>query len=343
MVCERKANFLKASIVSAMILMPVSASAQSGADFYRGKTVDLMIGYGVGGGYDVYGRAIARYLGKYIPGNPQMVVRNMDGAGGLRLANHMYQIAPRDGSVIATTGRSAAFDPLFGNKAAQFDGSKFEWIGSANSEVSLCVALKESGVTRFEDLFKKELVIAGTAAANDTDQIPKVINSLLGTKFKLTTGYPTGNGVNLSIERRETFGRCGWSWSSIKATHNHWIESGELVPLVQVAVSKHQDLPHVPLIADMAQTEEQKRILRVLFASQLLGRPFFTAPGVPAERVEILRKAFIDTLNDRDFLDEAERAKLEITAVTGAAVQDLVNEIYSTPKEIADKAGALLR
>ena len=331
------------AIAAVVCLASFESVAQSPADFYRGKTVDLLIGYGVGGGYDVYGRAIARHIGKHIPGEPNVVVKNLDGAGGLRLANHMYQVAARDGLALATTGRSAAFDPLFGNKAAQFDGSKFGWVGSANSEVSVCVALKDAGVNRFEDLYTKELIIAGTAAANDTDQIPKVINGLLGTKFKLTTGYPTGNGVNLSMERRETYGRCGWSWSSIKATHNHWIESGELRMLVQVALSKHPDLPEVPLIGELARTDEQRQILRVLFASQVLGRPFFTTPDAPPERLAALRKAFLDTLNDKQFMEEAEKAKLEITPVSGAEVQALVADIYSTPRDIAEKAGALMR
>lgn len=334
---------VRLALATILCLVSLESSAQSPADFYRGKTVDLLIGYGVGGGYDVYGRAIARHIGKHIPGEPNVVVKNLDGAGGLRLANHMYQVAPRDGLVLATTGRSAAFDPLFGNKAAQFDGSKFAWIGSANSEVSLCVALKDAGVNRFEDLYTKELIIAGTAAANDTDQIPKVINGLLGAKFKLTTGYPTGNGVNLSMERRETYGRCGWSWSSIKATHNHWIESGELRLLVQVALTKHADLPNVPLIGEFAKTDEQRRILRVIFASQVLGRPFFTTPDAPPDRVAALRKAFLDTLKDKQFLEEAEKGKLEITPVSGEDVQSLVADIYSTPRDIAEKAGALMR
>ncbi len=320
-----------------------AAKADPVADFYRGKTVDMLVGYQAGGGYDIYARSVARYIGKHIPGQPSVVVKNMEGAGGLRVANFVYQVAPKDGSVIATTGRGAAFDPLFGNKYAQFDGRKFGWVGSANTEVSLCVSMKDSGIEKFEDLYARELIIAGTGAANDTDQIPKVINGLLNTRFRLATGYPTGAGLQQSMERRETFGRCGWSWSSIKATHPHWIKDGTINLLVQVAINKHAELPNIPLITDLAKTSEQKEILKTIFASQVLGRPFFTAPDVPIERLSALRQAFDALMIDKEFLAEAEKLKLEVTPVDGQTVEALVNEIYRSPSDIVLKAGNLMR
>ncbi len=319
------------------------ANADPIADFYRGKTVDMLVGYQVGGGYDIYARAVARHIGKQIPGQPAVIVKNMDGAGGLRVANFVFQLASKDGSVIASTGRGAAFDPLFGNKLAQFDGRRFGWIGSANSEVSICVSIKGSGVDKFEDLYDRELIIAGTGAANDTDQIPKVINGLLNTRFRLATGYPTGAGLQHSMERRETFGRCGWSWSSIKATHPQWVTDGTINLLVQVALQKHSELPHVPLIADFAKTPEQREVLKTIFASQVLGRPFFTTPDVPMERLAALRRAFDAAMVDKEFLAEAEKLKLEVTPVDGVTVETLVNEIYRSPKDIVSKAGALMR
>lgn len=319
------------------------ANADPIADFYRGKTVDMLVGYQAGGGYDIYARAVARHIGKQIPGQPAVIVKNMDGAGGLRVANFVFQSASKDGSVIASTGRGAAFDPLFGNKLAQFDGRRFGWIGSANSEVSICVSIKGSGVDKFEDLYDRELIIAGTGAANDTDQIPKVINGLLNTRFRLATGYPTGAGLQHSMERRETFGRCGWSWSSIKATHPQWVTDGTINLLVQVALQKHSELPHVPLITDFAKTPEQREVLKTIFASQVLGRPFFTTPDVPMERLAALRRAFDAAMVDKEFLAEAEKLKLEVTPVDGVTVETLVNEIYRSPTDIVSKAGALMR
>ena len=326
------------------LLLPVNpVLAQPVADFYRGKTVDMFIGYRTGGGYDVYGRAVARHIGRHIPGQPNVVVKNLDGAGGLRVANHFAQVAPRDGTVIAITGRNAAFEPLFGNKLAQYDGQKFGWLGSANKEVSLCVSMKGSDVLNYDDLLSKELIIAGTGAANETDQIPKAINAVLGTKFKLIPGYPTGNGLTLAMERREVHGRCGWSWSSVKSTHPHWVKSGEINLLVQVGLEKHPDLPHVPLIIDVARTPEQKELLRVLFASLVLGRPFFTTPDVPADRLAALRKAFMDTLADAQFLAEAEKAQLEVSPVGAEEIERLIAEIHKSPAAIVERAGELLR
>ncbi len=326
-----------------LIVSAGAAYAQSAAEFYRGKTVDMFIGYRTGGGYDIYGRIVARHIGRHIPGQPNVVVKNLDGAGGLRVANHFAQVAPRDGTAIAITGRNAAFEPLFGNKLAQYDGQKFSWLGSANKEVSLCVSMKGSDVLTYDDLLSKELIIAGTGAANETDQIPKVINAVLGTKFKLIPGYPSGNGLTLAMERREVHGRCGWSWSSIKSTHPHWVKSGEFNMLVQVGLEKHPELPNVPLIIDVAKTAEQKEVLRVLFASLVLGRPFFTTPDVPADRLAALRKAFMDTLADPQFLAEADKTQLEVNPVSAEEIERLVAEIYKSPAHIVEQAGELMR
>ncbi len=339
---------MRLSICSAAAVVFVAVAAAPAAiadpaDFYRGKTVDMLIGYRAGGGYDVYGRVVARHIGRHIPGQPNVVVKNLDGAGGLRLANFMAQQATRDGTAIAITGRNAAFEPLFGNKVAQYDGTTFGWVGSANKDVSLCVSMKGAEAVKYDDLLSKELIIAGTGAANETDQVPRVMNALLGTKFKLIPGYPTGNGLTLAMERREVFGRCGWSWSSILSTYPQWVKNGDINLLVQVAMEKHADLPDVPLILDVAKTKEQREILRVIFASLTLGRPFFTTPGVPADRLAALRKAFMATMADKVFLAEASKVKLEVSPVDGAAAEKLVAEIYASPKEIVAKAAALMR
>ena len=317
--------------------------AQTPAEFYKGKNVDLYVGYSTGGGYDVYGRIVARFMGRHIPGNPTVVVKNMDGAGSMRAANYIYNVAPKDGTAFGTVARGLAFDTLFGLQGAQFDGTKFSWIGSANDEVSVCVGWSAtSGIAKFEDLKTKQMIVGGTGGSADTDQFPRIINAVLGTKMKLVVGYPGGNEVNLAMERGEVQGRCGWSWSSVKSTQSGWLKDKKINVLVQLSLSKHADLPDVPLIMDLAQTEEQKQIFRLIFARQVLGRPFLAPPGLPADRLAALRTAFMDTMKDADFLAEADKLKLEITAVPGETLQKIVQEAYATPKDVVKMAAYMI-
>jgi tripartite-type tricarboxylate transporter receptor subunit TctC len=332
--------------IAAMGLLVLSTAlchAQSPEDFYKGKTVELYIGYSVGGGYDLYARVLARHIGKFIPGHPTIVPKNMEGAGSLRLANWLYRVAPKDGTVFGIIGRGTAFDPVLGEPGAQFDGTKFSWIGSANDEVSVCVAWQGTGVTSFEDLRTKEVTVGGTGVSADTDQFPRIINGVLGTKMRIVSGYPGGNDVVLAMERGEVQGRCGWSWSSVKSTHGAWIDDHKIAVLAQLSLTKHAELGDVPIVEDLAKTDEQRQILKLIFARQTMGRPFLAPPAVPQDRVETLRKAFMDTMNDKDFLADAEKAQLEITPVSGDKVQALVQEIYQTPPEIAKKAAGLLQ
>jgi tripartite-type tricarboxylate transporter receptor subunit TctC len=311
------------------------ARAQTPAEFYKGRTIDLYIGYSAGGGYDVYARLLARHMGRFIPGNPTIVAKNMPGAGSLVLANWLYNVAPKDGTAIGTIGRGTAFDPLLGSTKAQFDAAKFNWIGSMNDEVSVCVSWYTSGITSLEQVKQKELTVGGSGPAADTDQFPKVLNATIGTKFKIVTGYPGGNDVDLAMERGEVKGRCGWSWSSVVATHRSWIDERRINVLVQLSLNKHPDLPAVPLIMDLAKNDEQRQIFKLVFARQPMGRPFLAPPGIAADRVSVLRKAFIDTMKDAEFLAEAEKMKLEINPVSGGAVQEIVHDVYKTPKPIA--------
>ncbi len=341
----RISKLVRATVAAAALAaVPATmAWAQSPAEFYKGKNVDLMVGYSAGGGYDVYARMIARYIGKHIPGNPTVVVKNLDGAGSLRLANALYNQLPKDGTVFGTVARGAAFDPLLGNKAAQFDASKFSWIGSANDEVSVCVAWHTSGITKIEETFDKELVVGGTGPSADTDQFPRIVNGVLGTKMKIVTGYPGGNDVSLAMERGEVQGRCGWSWSSVISTRKDWYDSKKINVLVQMSLAKHPDLPNVPLVLDLAKTPEQKQILTLVFARQALGRPFLAPPGVPADRLAALRKAFMDTMKDPEFIAEADKAKLEITPIDGEKVQQIVVDAYKVDPAIAKKTEELLK
>jgi tripartite-type tricarboxylate transporter receptor subunit TctC len=325
-----------------VVCVPSSARAQSPADFYQGKAVDLYIGYSAGGGYDVYARLLARHLGRRLPGNPAIVPKNMPGAGSLVLGNWLYNVAAKDGTVFGTIGRGVAFDPLLGSSKAQFDASRFSWIGSMNDEVSVCVAWHTSGITRIEQVMQKELTVGGSGPAADTDQFPKVLNDTIGTRFKIITGYPGGNDIDLAMERGEVMGRCGWSWSSVIATHKHWLDERKISVLVQLSLSKHPDLPDVPLIMDFARNQEEKQIFKLVFARQPMGRPFLAPPGVPPERAAALRKAFAETMRDAGFLAEARKLALEINPVSGEAVQAIVAEAYQAPKSIADKVASMV-
>ncbi len=331
------------SIACAAVLLLASlgnVAAQSPAEFYKGRNLDLYIGYSVGGAYDLYARVIGRHMGTHILGSPTLVPKNMEGAGSLRLANYLYRVAPQDGSALATIGRGIPFDPLLIGKGDQFDAQKFNWLGSANNEVSVCVAMKDSGITSFQDLFAKELTVGGTGTSADTDQFPRVMNGILGTHFKIVEGYPGGNDVVLAMERGEVAGRCGWSWSSVKSTHKSWIDDKRMIVLVQLSLTKHPEMPDVPLIMDFAKTDEQRQILKMIFARNVIGRPYLAPPNVPADRVAVLRKAFMDTMTDKDFLADADKTDLEINPVSGADVETLVKEVYATPAAIVEKAKA---
>ena len=339
---KKMARGAAASIL--ILLTAVSLGfAQSPAEFYKGKNIELYIGYSIGGGYDLYARVLARHIGKHIPGNPTIVPKNMEGAGSLRLANWLARVAPRDGTVFGTVGRGVPFDPLLGLPGTQFKAPDFSWIGSANNEVSICTSWGTSQITKIEDVFTKQMIIGGTGPSDDTVQFPEVLNGVLGTKFKIISGYPGGNDVVLAMERGEVEGRCGWSWSTITATHPDWVKDKKIHLLVQLALEKHPDLPNVPVIVDLAKTNEQRQIIKLIFARQVVGRPYLAPPGIPKDRLEILRKAFMETMVDKDFLADANKSKLEITPVTGDKVEALVKEIYETPPAVAQKAGALLR
>jgi len=324
--------------------MALPARADSISDFYAGRTVNLYIGYSVGGAYDVYARQIARFLGRHIPGNPTVVPQNMEGAGSLRAANYIYSRAPKDGSAIATFARGAAFYPLMGLQGATFDATKMNWLASANEETSLCVSWASTGITDIDQLKTREMTAGGTGPSDDTVQFVRVINGTVGTKIRNVTGYPGGGDVLLAMERGEVQGRCGWSYSSLLSTRKSWIEDKKINILLQLGLHKHPELPNVPLVMDLPLSPEKKAILKLVFARQVMGRPYATGPGVPPERVAALRKAFNETFADPEFRAEADKAQLELNPVSGEEVQKLVTELYkSTPVAIAHEAGELVK
>lgn len=314
------------------------AYAQSVADFYKGKTVTMYIGYSSGGGYDQYARLLALHMGRHIPGNPDMVPRNRPGAGSTIVVNELYNRYAQDGTAIATFSRGIPTEQLFGTKGVAYDASKMHWLGSLNSEVSTCVSWHTTPVNTFEDLRSRGMVVGGTGPGADTDIFPIVLNNVLGTKLKLITGYPGGNDVSFAMERGELEGRCGWSWSSVVGTRGAWIKERKISVLVQLAVKKHPDLAGVPFVMDLAKTEKERQILKLIFAVQLWGRPYAVGPGVPADRVAALRKAFVATANDPAFSGEMKKRKWDLEVLDGETVQSAVAEMFTFPPDVVEAA-----
>jgi tripartite-type tricarboxylate transporter receptor subunit TctC len=325
-----------------------SACAQTVEEFYRDKVVEVYVGVSVGGGYDSHMRVVARHIGKHIPGNPTIVPLNMVGAGGLRLTNWLYNAAPQDGSVFALVNRGIPFEALIGITPQQnirFDARNFTWIGSATDETSVCVAHERVGIDRFAQLYEKELIVGGVGAGIDADDFPRVLRGALGANFRVVSGYPGGADTLFALERGEVDGRCGWSWSSMQSTHEAWLRDGRLIVLLQMSRAPNLELAAmgVPWVMDLAETDEMRKILNLVFARLAVGRPYIAPPNVPADRVEALRRAFDATMEDPEFIADAGRARLEIKPMGGEDAQKLIEEAYATPQEIVDKTRAMLR
>src|SRR5258708_3406216 len=282
-------------------------------------------------------------MGKFIPGKPTIVPQNMPGAGSLKLMNFLYSVAPKDGTAFGTIGRAMALEPLLGGEGTRFDPNKMSWIGSVTDEVSICVSWQTSPIKTFADVMTTELLVGGTGTGSDTEMFPIVLRNLLGAKLKLVAGYPGGTDVLLAMERGEVAGRCGWSWSSVQATRPSWVKEGKINLLLQIALKKHPDLPEVPLVMDLAKTDTQRAALRLIFAQQVMARPFVAPPGLPPERIEALRAAFDKTMRDPEFLAESGKAELEVNPITGAEIQDLLKDIYASPKDVIQLAADAIK
>ena len=333
-------------------LIAVLASATAGAAgaagdppvdaFYRGRTVTIEIGFGVGGGYDAHGRLLARYLGKYIPGNPAVIAQNMPGAGSLRAANYLYNAAPKDGTTLGVFARGMAMEPLIGAGNAKFDSRKFGWLGSSTNEVSICATSEHSKVKSWDDALRMPFTVAGEGSATDPDIFSIMLRNVFGARLRLVSGYPGGADITLALERGEVDGRCGWTWSSVRLQRPDWIGTTKINVLVQLAMKKSPELPDVPLIMDLATTERQRRIVATILGRQPMGRPLVAPPGIPPERKEALRAAFDATMADPDFVAEAIMRSLEVNPVKGAEIDKLVADLYATPPEIIAEAKAII-
>ena len=318
-------------------------AAPDPADFYKGKTVSLIVGYDAGGGYDLYARTLASHIGKFIPGTPTVIVQNMPGAGSMLSANSLFGSQPKDGTVFGTFGRGLPYNELIGQPEATFKSAQFGWLGSMNDEVSICIARSDSPIKKFEDLLTTPLKIGATGPDDDTGFFPRFLNGALGTKFELVLGYKGGNDVNLALERGEIQGRCGFSWSSLISTKPQWIKDKFITILVQMSLNKHPDIPaEVPLVMQYAKTAEITSMFEVIFSRQTMGRPFTAPPGLPAERLAALRTAFDKTMADPAFKADAEKAKLELNPKSGAEIQKIIEKIFTTPQAQRDALKKIL-
>ncbi|HEU0071875.1 MAG TPA: hypothetical protein VFS04_11315 [Alphaproteobacteria bacterium] len=324
------------AFTAALFAAPLAMAQDAVADFYKGKSLTMVIGLSAGGGYDIYARVIGKHMARLLPGKPDFVPRNMTGAGGLLSANHIYNVAPKDGTTLGAPQRGVPFEPLTGggDAKAQFDPMKFNWIGSANSETSIAVAWHTTGIKTYQDLFTKEIIFAGTGAGTESVTMPYVLSNVLGFKVKVIAGYPGGSEMDLAMERGEVGGRGTFSWTSFKARQMHLLNEGKVAILYQQALEKHPDLPNVPLALDLAKNQADRQLLELIMIPLLFGRPYMAPPDVPMERVAALRKAFDDAMVDKEFIAEANKAKLEIEPVDGKKMEELLKKAYATPKEL---------
>ena len=319
--------------IAAVLLGLASASAQAAStveSFYNGRTVQVLIGFSPGGGYDIYARTLARYMGTHIPGNPTLVAQNMPGAGTLKVANYIYNVAPKDGTVFGTFARGIPMEKLLGrSQGQQFDATKFTWLGSITDEPSVCVFWAASGIKTWDDMKTKPWKVGGSGVTSDLDIYANVLRNMFHLPGRLITGFPGGTEVLLSMQRREVDGRCGWSWSAL-LSRDHYLLDRKLVTIpVQLGVEVNPDIPDVPLVIDLTNDPKEKAALKLIFARQAMARPFAGPPGLPPERAQALRDAFDATMKDPEFLAEAKRLDLEVRPVQGVRINALVNEIYA--------------
>jgi len=328
-----------AVFASATIFLPDPARADAVAQFYAGKTVNLVIGYAPGGGYDLYARTLARHIGRHIPGRPAVVVQNMPGAGSLKAANFLYTVAPRDGTTFGGFSRGAYLDPLLGRGAgAQYEAARFGWLGSISSEVGVCAFRSAAGIRSWADMRTKPFIIGSTGAGADADVFPTVLRKMFKLPMKVVSGYGSAAEIVVAIKRGEVDGRCGWSWSSLMSWNRDMFEGRQIDVVLQLAARKLDELPDVPSVTDVAEHPDHRSVLALIVSRQTMARPYVTPPGVPAARLRALQHAFNATMADPAFLADAKRQDLEVRPVSGAEADALLKDAYATPPELVRQA-----
>ena len=326
------------AVICAAAAMAPIAKAQAPVDF-SGRTINLLIGFGPGGANDVWARVISRHMPKYLPGNPVMVPQNYPGAGGLRLINELYNASPKDGTVIGLVNRGLAFEPLLGGANTRFDATKMNWIGSPDRDITVCAARKDAQVQNLQDLFAKPLVVGATGSGADTAIYPQFLSELLGMKFKIVQGYPGSKEISIAMERNEVEGIC-LAYESLM--RQNLAQTGQLNILFQASLQPDPRLQGIPIGTDLARSEKDREVLKLFFARVAMGRPIVAPPGVDADRVAALRKAFDQTMQDPDFLAEAKATNLRIDPITGQELAEVVAKTYQSPKDVVAKASEIL-
>lgn len=312
------------------------AQAQSPAAFYKGKTVVVYSGHSAAGAYSAYGRMLERHISKYMPGSPTVVMKIMEGGTGLTLANWLYNVGPKDGTAFGIFHERMGLEPLVAPKGTQFDGRKFTWIGSMAKQTSVCFTWHSSKVKTVEDAKSISIPVGASAAAASDSVMPRMMNAMLGTKFQIIRGYG-GSDINLALERGEVEGRCGFGYASLKTTAPDWITDKKINLLAQFSFKPHPELPNVPVMMDLVSKPEDKQALRLIFATQEMGRPFAAPPDIPADRAAVLRQAFQSALKDPELRAEAKKQNLEIDPISGEEIAKLLVELYETSKETVER------
>jgi tripartite-type tricarboxylate transporter receptor subunit TctC len=331
----RSGKFIVACFALCGLAAPLTGQALAQNNEFNAKQMRLIIGFGVGGGYDQYGRVVARFMEKHLPGNPTIVPQNMPGAGSISAGNAIYANSPKDGSVFGIIARDAVTQPLVSDQTgAKYDATKISWIGSPAAETNICIATSKAKVATYNDLLKNELIIGGTGAGTGTEIYPKALNGLVGTKFKVIGGYPSSTDVFLAMERDEVHGICE-SYSSVMRKDAEAIAKGEIKILFQASLKSNPQVK-APFLLDMIKDPEQRKALEFVYAGQVIGRPFIAPPDLPPAILKTLRGAFDATMKDPEFLKEAEKQKLDIDPVSGAELEKVVRDVYATPKPIIE-------
>lgn len=318
------------------------AAAQAPAEFYKGKQLTFIVGASTGGGYDAQARLLARHFSKHMPGNPSIVVQNLPAAGSLQAANNLYNISPKDGSTFGMVQRGMLTATLTNPTGVRFDIAKFNWIGNMASETAVVVAWADSPIKTTEDLFTKEMIVGGTGPTIDTETTPRLLNALIGTKFKIISGYPGTTEVTLAMERGEVMGLADWSWSNVKSRRGDYLRDKKIRILMQSALQKEPDLPDVPLALDYVKNPEDRQIMELIMAQKTVARPLVAPPDVPKDRIAVLRTAFMATGKDADFIQDSEKSKLDIGLTSGEEVDKVVARIVKTPPALAERLSAAI-
>jgi tripartite-type tricarboxylate transporter receptor subunit TctC len=336
---------LRHALILSIAIAAVAATPMAAqTDFYAGKSIQLLIGFSAGGGYDAYGRTLARHMGRHLPGNPRLVPQNMPGAGSLKAVNYLYNVAPKDGTAIAGFAPGVVVEPLLGrSEGVQFEAPRFTWLGSISQEVSVCAFVKAAGIRSWRDMQTKSYIIGASGGGAESDVFPNVLRKLFNLPLKIVTGYPGGSEIILAMERHEVDGRCGWSWTSLLSRNKALLDTNAIDLTLQIGLTKDKALPHVPLIMELTDDPLKQAALKLIVSRQSIARPFAAPPGVPEARARLLRQAFEATMNDPEFLDEAKNLNLDVAPVSGAEVEALLKDIYASPREVVKLATELVR